>query len=344
MTPGVKLLSAWKQVLQLCKLASEESVVLLLAPNSNQPHVEAARVTAALMGANILSVELGDSPTAASSVAGIAVHGATNLSGNKAAVAAMKSADLVIDMMGMDRGTEQQEILDARTRILLVKEPPEVFMRLLPTEDDKRRVLQAAAKLGAARTMKVTSHEGTDLTVRLGDFRMLVQYGFADEPGRWDHAPSTFVAAWPNECSANGVVVLVPGTAILPIKEFVRSPVRLTIREGYIRDIEGEFDAKFLREYMAKFKDPEAYAVSHLGWGLKEKAHWTSLGMYDKQQSNANEARSFNGNFMFSIGPNLEGGGTRDTSCHLDIPIPGCSVHVDDDAVVVDGVPVGNAA
>jgi len=33
-------------------------------------------------------------------------------------------ADSVIDLMGMGRGTEQQQTLDAGTRILLVKEPP----------------------------------------------------------------------------------------------------------------------------------------------------------------------------------------------------------------------------
>ena len=51
--------------------------------------------------------------------------------------------------------------------------------------------------------------------------------------------------------------------------------------------------------------------------------------MYDKRQSNAMEARSFYGNFMFSTGPNLEGGGTRNTPCHLDIPMLGCSLTLD---------------
>ena len=131
------------------------------------------------------------------------------------------------------------------------------------------------------------------------------------------------------EKTANGIVVLDRGTTILPFKEYVRTPIRLTIEDGYIRKIEGEFDAQYLRDYMAKFNDPEGYAVSHLGFGLQKKAHWTALGMYDKRQSNAMEARSFYGNFMFSTGPNLEGGGTRNTPCHLDIPMLGCSLTLD---------------
>jgi len=177
--------------------------------------------------------------------------------------------------------------------------------------------------------MTVRSGSGTDLTVALGEYPCLVQYGFADEPGRWDHWPSAFVATWPNEGTANGTVVLDRGDAILPFKEYVRSPVALTIRDGYIRAIEGEFDALYLGDYMAQFRDPEGYAVSHLGWGLEPRAHWTALGLYDKRQSNAMEARSFAGNFMFSTGPNAEGGGNRRTPCHLDIPMRGCSLWLD---------------
>ena len=336
MTLSVKLLSAWKQVLELCKVKQGENLVFLLAEHSNPEHVAAGRAAATMLGARITSLELGESAAAMARMAGESTgqHGATNLTGNKAAIAAMKSADMVVDLMGIDRGSEQQEILDAGTRVLLVKEPPEIFMRLVPTPDDKRRTLAAAEKLRKAQTMHVTSAAGTDFRCKLGEYKLLVQYGIADEPGRWDHAPSTFVAAWPNERTANGVVVLDRGTTILPFKEYVRTPIRLTIKDGYIQKIEGDFDADYLRDYMAKFDDREGYAVSHLGWGMQPKAHWTTLGMYDKRQSNAMEARSFYGNFMFSTGPNEEGGGTRHTACHLDIPMLHCTVALDGEKIL----------
>ena len=317
---NVKLLTAWQQVLQSCKVKQGESLVFLIAEHSHPEHIEASRAAASTLGARVLSLQLGETT---------AYTGPTSLTGNLPAVAAMKSADMVIDLMGIDRGTEQQEILDAGTRILLVKEPPEIFMRLLPTPEDKRRALAAAEMLKKARKMHVTSEAGTDFKVEFGQYGMLVQYGLADEPGRWDHCPSTFVATWPTERTSNGIVVLDRGTTILPFKEYVHTPITLTIEGGYIRKIEGEFDAQYLRDYMAKFDDPEGYAVSHLGWGLQKKAHWTALGMYDKRQTNAMEARSFYGNFLFSTGPNLEGGGTRNTPCHLDIPMRGCSMSLD---------------
>jgi 2,5-dihydroxypyridine 5,6-dioxygenase len=240
--------------------------------------------------------------------------------------------------MGLDRGSEQSEILTSGTRILLVKEPPEVLLRSPPSEADRRIVKQAASRLGRARAMTVESDAGTRFSVRLGEYPLLVQYGIADEPGRWDHWPSAFVATWPNEGSAEGVVVLAPGDTILPFKSYVRDSITLSISDGYIREIAGAgLDAEYLRDYMASFNDPEGYAVSHLGWGLQKRASWTTLALYDKRQTNAMDARSFAGNFMFSTGPNAEAGGNRHTPCHLDIPMRGCTVRIDGETVVESG-------
>jgi 2,5-dihydroxypyridine 5,6-dioxygenase len=310
---------------------------VLRGANAHPDNILAASLAVSQLGAKLLVMELGEPPIHAIAAGASAYIGRTALSENRAAIEAMKCADMVVDMMGMDRGTEQSEILAAGTRILLVKEPPETLMRLIPAQEDKRAVLDATGRLGRARTMAIRSENGTDLTVKVGQYACLTQYGFADEPGRWDHWPGAFVATWPNEHSANGTVVLSPGDVILPFKQYVRTPIALDIKEGYIQKIEGGFDARYLRDYMAKFNDREGYAVSHLGWGLYPAAHWTALGMCDKRDTNGMEARSFLGNFMFSTGPNLEGGGSRDTPCHLDIPMLDCSVYLDGVAVTVSG-------
>ena len=41
---------------------------------------------------------------------------------------------------------------------------------------------------------------------------------------------------------------------------------------GFVQTIEGGVDAELLSDYMASFKDPEAYAMSHIGWGLQPRA------------------------------------------------------------------------
>ena len=337
MTFGPRLVDAWRHLLTLSRLSSSESVIVLVGEDGSPDHLGAARFAVASIGARYLTLQLGEAP--AKNVAGdsTAYYGPTALSGNAPALEAMKRADLVIDLMGMYRGAEQEEILAAGARILLVKEPPEVFMRLAPTLDDRRRVLAGNRVITQGKRVRVKSDAGTDLVAGFGQYPSLVQYGFADEPGRWDHCPSAFIARWPDEGSAEGVVVLDRGDTILPFKGYVRTPIRLEISAGYVRRIEGELDAKYLRDYMESFADPEGYAVSHLGWGLHDRADWTKLGMYDKRQTNAMDARSYRGNFMFSTGPNAEAGGTRHTPCHLDIPMSSCSLWIDDIGILDRG-------
>lgn len=337
MAATAELTQAWDRLLTLCRLREEETALILTGEITHPDHLHAAELALALRGVRSLTVRLGEAVGRRMAGESTALYAPTALTGNVPALEAMKRADLVIDMMGMYRGSEQEAILAAGTRIILVKEPPEVFVRLAPNAALRERVLTAAAQLRGATTMHITSPTGTDLHVRLGEYALLVQHGCADEPGRWDHCPSAFVATWPNEGSAQGQVVLSPGDTILPFKSYVRSPIHLSIRDGYVREINGELDARYLRDYMAAFRDPEGYAVSHLGWGLDERALWTSLGMYDKRQTNAQEARSYAGCFMFSLGPNAEGGGTRHTACHLDIPMLDCTVAVDGHTVVEQG-------
>ena len=335
---GMHLLPMWKEVLALSKVSKGEDVVVLTAQNSNPLYIDAATHAAMELGANVFRIDI-PSPRGAAGMGAdpTAFLGATALAGNRPAVEAMKQADMVIDLMFLLWSPEQHEILASGTRILLAIEPPDALARMLPSAGDKRRVGAAEKRLKAARTMRITSQAGTDLEAALGQYSVMAEYGIADVPGRWDHWASGFVFTWPNEGSANGTVVLAPGDIILPFNSYVATPITLTIRDGYIRDIQGAFDADYLREYIGAFGDPEGYAVSHLGWGLQPKAKWTALHLYDKSQTIGMDARAFSGNFMFSTGPNTEGGGTRITPCHLDIPMRNCSVMLDGEPVVEGG-------
>jgi 2,5-dihydroxypyridine 5,6-dioxygenase len=314
-------------------------VVVLTGQRSNPLYIDAATNAALDLGAKVFRLDLPPVRRAGRGVGSDpnAYLGATALTGNRAAVEAMKQADMVIDLMFLLFSPEQTEILRSGTRILLVVEPPDILARILPSPDDRRRVKAAEARLKRAGTMRIASEAGTDLRVELGQYPVLTEYGFADEPGRWDHWPSGFVATWPNEGSATGTVVLDRGDIIFPFKTYVKTPIKLAIREGYIRAIEGDFDADYLREYMAMFQDPEGYAISHLGWGLQPKAQWAALEMYDKSQTLGMDGRAFYGNFLFSTGPNTEAGGTRSTPCHVDIPMRNCSLFLDGEPMVAKG-------
>jgi 2,5-dihydroxypyridine 5,6-dioxygenase len=171
--------------------------------------------------------------------------------------------------------------------------------------------------------------------MRLGQYPVVTQYGFTDQPGRGDHWPSSFLYTWPNEGGTNGRVVINRGDFVWPLNKYLSDPIILTIEVGYIRKIEGEGDAELLREKLESFDDPEAYAVSHIGWGVNPNAKWDAL--LTQPDSVGIEPRSFSGNVQFSTGPNLEAGGNRNTLAHFDMPMLGCTLTLDGKPVVEKG-------
>lgn len=319
-----ELVEAWRKMLALCKVKPTETVAILTRPGLQMRNLDAAHQAFAEVGCQVYQLEpqIRDKP----------------LRANTPAMGALRQTDFILDFLGLHllRTYEVGMITEQGARILYVTEPPEALVRLLPTVEDKQRVCQAGEFLKAARSMSVQSDAGTDLQVSLGEFPVLLEWGYSDEPGHWDHWPAGFLATWPNERSANGVVVLDEGDIIFPFKTYVKSPIRLDISNGYITDIRGGFDADLLREFLAEYQDPEAYAVSHLGWGLSPKARWTALATL-LQQTNGNDGRSFAGNFLFSTGPNTDAGGSRDTLGHLDIPMRNCSLYLDGKAMTAKG-------
>lgn len=72
-------------------------------------------------------------------------------------------------------------------------------------------------------------------------------------------------------------------------------------------------------------------------WGLQPRCHWATLSFYDREQTTGQDARAFEGNFLFSLGPNNEAAGWRTTACHIDVPLRHCTVRLDGQEVVRAG-------
>ncbi|MGV3569764.1 MAG: 2,5-dihydroxypyridine 5,6-dioxygenase [Ramlibacter sp.] len=333
-----ELIRAWDQVLSLSGLQAGQMVTVLTSDGTHPQTLRCAVTAATARGACVSRLDLtGVNAEKSLSRDPLAYLGTTPLTGNRPAIAALKASDYVLDLMTLLFSPEQHEVLSSGARILLAVEPPEVLVRMVPTRADKERV-QAAAKLfDGKRTLRVRSKAGTDLTCALGQYPVVQEYGLVDQPGRWDHWPSGFILTWPDEGATDGTVVLDRGDILLPQKCYVQQPVTLRVAKGYVVAIEGGLDAELLRDYVESFDDPEAYAISHVGWGLQKRARWSTLGLYDREASIGMDARAFDGNFLWSMGPNNEVGGSRTTACHIDIPMRACTVSLDDLVVVREG-------
>ena len=113
--------------------------------------------------------------------------------------------------------------------------------------------------------------------------------------------------------------------------------MRLTLAADYVTRIEGEgADADMMRSYLAAWGDREAYAVSHVGWGLNHHCRWDVLPLYDKSDINGTELRAFAGNFLYSAGANEVAG--RYARGHFDLPMRNCTIELDGSLVVDTGV------
>jgi 2,5-dihydroxypyridine 5,6-dioxygenase len=263
----------------------------------------------------------------------------------EAVEAAVDKADFVVDLVRetIVHVPLRDRIKERGGRALTIREPPDVLERMFPTEEIKRDVEAVRERLVGCTTLHVTSEAGTDLAYELVTRSPFTQYGYADVPGRWDQWPSALAVVYPTDGTAEGTVVIQSGDIVFPFKRYVETPVRLTVEKGFVVAAEGGLDAQLIEGYLASWRDGDAFAVSHAGFGMHPRAQWSALAFFDKEETVGMDGRCFRGGFVFSTGPNRYTG--RFVEAHLDIPLRGCTVEADGELLldrgrVLEGAPV----
>lgn len=352
MMASADLIDLFAKELVLCKVHEGERVVVLAEPRSRQDYVAASFAAAKRLGAQVMALTLpGGSPSGTPVVKSGTGYGLQALNDNELAVELLARADLVIDVtlegfihspvLGRILGSEQFALTQgsgSSARVLYICEPPEVLARNLPKQEDKAASVAGAQMLSEAKEMVVVSGAGTDLHIDLKDAAVGYQCGFADDPGRWDHWPSQLVLCFPRNEGVNGKVVMTPGDALFPFKEFARENIEFEIARGVVTGVTGGADAAIISRFIADTDDPAAAMTSHFGWGMLRTADWSAMALYDKESIMGMEPRSRKGAFMWSTGPNnfLD----RYTPYHLDFPMRDCTVLLDGKTVVDQGMVV----
>jgi 2,5-dihydroxypyridine 5,6-dioxygenase len=323
----------------LCGLQASESAVLLCESASRPELVETAWLALQSTGAASARVVL-PTPPNRGPVPIRSTGASVAIAGHAPTIAALQSADFVVDctVEGLLHSPELGAVLGTGTRILMISnEHPETFERMVHDPGLAGRVALGKQWLVDASVMRVTSRHGTDLTVDLAGAFRAGSHGSTDQPGDIAHWPGGLVLCFPAAHSVNGTVVLAPGDINLTFKEYVREPITLTVVDDHITAIDGPgVDADLFASYLAAFGEPEAYATSHVGWGMNTGARWDALALTDKADTNGTELRAFAGNVVYSTGANEVAG--RFCRGHFDLPMRGCTVTLDDRPVVVDGV------
>jgi 2,5-dihydroxypyridine 5,6-dioxygenase len=329
------LVALFKDELELCQLARGETVGIFSEAGARREYAGAFAQAASELGAPSFHIDL---PVARPRDLSEALGGREadrGLASVPGAVEAFKRCDLMIDLMLILYEHELDEIRAAGTRVLSCVEPANVLLRMRPVPEDRLAAEDALGLIGSARTIVVTSAAGTDITYTCGTYRPFCQYGFVDEPGRWDHFPSTLVVHCPDDGGSNGRIVLAPGDLLWPMGRRLSSPVEVGVRQGRIESIEGGAEAEALRTYMEGFDDPRAFEMSHVGWGLNGRSAW--VGSADETGTIGMDSRSYLASVMIATGPNAEFGGSNTTPCHIDMPLRDCTLSIDGETVVRAG-------
>ncbi len=331
--------------LEACAVRAGEIAVVLCETRSRRVTVETARLALAYLGAQVAVVEV-PTPANPGPVPIRSTGASVALQGHAGAVAACAAAGIVVDctVEGLLHSPELGTILAGGARVLMISnEHPEVFERLAHDPSLAGRVDAGLALMQAAEAMRVTSPHGTELTVNLDGALRAGSCGWTTEPGTIAHWPGGLVLCFPAAGCVAGTIVLAPGDVNLTFKEYVRTPVRLTIADDHITAVVGDgLDAELFASYLAAWGDRAAYAVSHAGWGMNPGARWDVLQLYDKGDINGTELRAFAGNFLYSTGANEVAG--RFTRGHFDLPMRGCTVVLDGPAGTTTVVSAGHLA
>ena len=333
-----KWIDAFADVFSLCKVARGDAVAILSETQSRPVLVQLSELALHRLGARAFHVIL-PTPPQRHDIPLRSTGTSLAIDGLQPVVAGLAASTMVVDctVEGMLHAPELKTILQGGARLMMISnEHPELLERTKPTPQLRERVVKGLAVLEAARQMRVTSDAGTDLMVDLQGAPARAAPGFVDQPGTVGYWPAGLVLCFPARGKVQGTVVLAPGAVNLTFKRYVETPVALTIENDMVTKIEGSgVDAELLRSYYSAWNDPEAYAVSHVGWGMNLGARWDALAMYDRSQINGTEQRAFEGNFLFSTGANETA--ERFTDCHFDYPMRNCSIELDGQRIIDHG-------
>ncbi|MYN13062.1 hypothetical protein GSY71_07865 [Pusillimonas sp. TS35] len=181
-----------------------------------------------------------------------------------------------------------------------------------------------AAALTQAKTARVTSREGTDITMSIAGRRGRALHGFANA----DDISAGYcleASLAPVEGTAEGVIVVnasIPGVSLIE-----HEPVRIMVEKGLAVSIEGGREAARFREMLKSFADPQVYNLGELGVGMNPNCTLDGTMLSDE---------SVYGAVQLALGTSAYIGGTVKAAAHYDTIVTEARIWLDD-KLVLDG-------
>jgi leucyl aminopeptidase (aminopeptidase T) len=176
------------------------------------------------------------------------------------------------------------------------------------------------------------SPEGTDITFSLKDRRFGFVYDGLCAPGEFEGIPSGLVDITPVPGTANGVVVI---DATVDRYQLTGTPMRITVKDGKVTNIEGGPQARFLDKLMKEAlaqgdKNANQFAEYFLGLNPNARVAYGSATLIEGDRAV--------GALMVGFGRNVQIGGELSGDFHWDGQMWDTSLVLDDVAMIKNGV------
>ena len=260
----------------------------------------------------------------------------------EALLPAWREADLLVypTTHALHHLAEMRDALDAGLRALMAVQPLHVLRRLVADPDVVRRTKAGARLMERARSVRIMSDAGTDLTMDKSGRNGLAHYGAADEAGHLDFWGSGMVETAQLEGTLEGRLVLDSGDIVFHLGRFVEHPVTITFREGRAVAFEGGVDALLIEKHLESFADPNAFVAGHTSWGTDTRAEWTAQAIqFPQPGAGGADSEAYYGQVEIEIGSNDDVcfGGANSTAAHLGLCCLNCSLWLDDELVLDHG-------
>ncbi|XVH33454.1 aminopeptidase (plasmid) [Haloferacaceae archaeon DSL9] len=187
---------------------------------------------------------------------------------------------------------------------------------------------EMARKFTEASEARVTSPQGTDVTVGLEGRDGNAHPGIADEPGEFTalvHIESNIA---PVEGTTDGTVVFDGAIPNLDIG-VLETPVEMEIEDGAVTAVDGGKEAQKIARVWAAHDDPAVYNIAQLAVGMNPECP-------DFNGWFSNDHGRY-GNVHFGIGTSSNLGGTTRAPVHFDAMMAEPTLELDGEVVVEDG-------
>ncbi len=323
---AAELVGVFEHQLRHCRLRDDERL-LIVTDTAFHPHYAAACLGAGLrLGAEAAQLVL--------------PHGGAWSEPHLGA--AFAAADLIVysTTHALHYSDAMRAALAQGKRALMAVTALHVLERRIADPDVIRRTKHGATLVEGARTIRIRSDAGTDLTFDKGDRPGVASYGVADEAGHLDFWGAGFFQTAAIEGTAEGRVVLDVGDQVFHFGRYVERPVTIEFREGRAVSIEGGVDAALIRSLLASYDDPNAFLLGHIACGTDRKALWTAeIAQFPVVGGGGADAEAVYGNVQVEIGSNNDAmfRGRNATRAHLGLCSLGCTLELDGRAILDHG-------